>query len=225
MSGLVAFTTRTAADFPFGWVLNVLKSGVAPRDVPQQADERILGESRARASESPRHLTCPSIDPFARDKRPMPNFTEPELRQRYCEAMGSDLGEVFHQLMQEAAWLHLKWNEYIALFANATRVNQLNRAAPGFFRMVEETWSDDLILHICRMTDKGNDVLTVRLIPKLVTVALRDEVNSRLRRLTAAVDFAQTGGTAASLIATLHSPLTNRPNRFQWLIKRHSPEP
>jgi AbiU2 len=121
----------------------------------------------------------------------MPNFTEPELRQRYCEAMGSDLGEVFHQLMQEAAWLHLKWNEYIALFANATRVNQLNRAAPGFFRMVEETWSDDLILHICRMTDKGNDVLTVRLIPKLVTVALRDEVNSRLRRLTAAVDFAR----------------------------------
>ena len=41
------------------------------------------------------------------------------------------------------------------------------------------------------MTDKGNDVLTVRLIPKLVTVALRDDVNSRLRRLVAAVDFAR----------------------------------
>jgi len=121
----------------------------------------------------------------------MPDYTEPELRQRYCEAMGSDLGDVFHQLMQEAAWLHLKWNEYVALFANAHKVHQLNRAAPGFFRMVEETWSDDLILHICRMTDQGNDVLTVRLIPKLVTVALRDDVNSRLRTLIAAADFAR----------------------------------
>ena len=151
---------------------------------PSAPDRRASNEQAVRTGRSRRV-------PSARDKHPMPNYTEPELRQRYCEAMGSDLGEVFHQLMQEAAWLHLKWNEYIALFANATRVNQLNRAAPGFFRMVEETWSDDLILHICRMTDKGNDVLTVRLIPKLVTVALRDEVNSRLRRLTAAVDFAR----------------------------------
>jgi hypothetical protein len=105
--------------------------------------------------------------------------------------MGNNLGEVFHQLMQEAARLHLKWNEFVALFADEHVVNQLNRAAPGFFGMIEETWSDDLILHICRMTDQRNDVLTVWLIPKRVKVALKDDVNSLILRLDAAAAFAR----------------------------------
>ena len=60
--------------------------------------------------------------------------------------------------MQEAAFLHLKWNEYVVLFGTGPeRVDLLNRAAPGFFHLVQDSWWDDLLLHISRMTDDRND--------------------------------------------------------------------
>ena len=71
----------------------------------------------------------------------MTHHTEPELKQRYCDAMGAELGEVFHHLMQETAFLHLKWNEYERLFgASAEQIALLNRAAPGFFWLVQDSW-------------------------------------------------------------------------------------
>lgn len=51
----------------------------------------------------------------------MTDYTEPELKQRYRDVMGNELGEVFHHLMQEAAFLHLKWNEYLTLFEHRPR--------------------------------------------------------------------------------------------------------
>ena len=36
-----------------------------------------------------------------------------EAKERYVRVMGKEVGETFHHLMQEAAFLHLKWNEYL----------------------------------------------------------------------------------------------------------------
>jgi hypothetical protein len=106
--------------------------------------------------------------------------------------MGSELGQVFHHLIQEAAFLHLKWNEYIRLFgASAEQIDLLNRAAPGFFWLVDDSWWDGLLLHISRLTDDRNDVLTVQRLPRLVKIAIRDDVQSRLDVLLEAADFAR----------------------------------
>ena len=79
----------------------------------------------------------------------MVQHTEPELKQRYCAAMGAPLGEVFHHLMQETAFLHLKWNEYEHLFGvSAEQIDLLNRAASGFFWLVQDSLWDGLLLHI-----------------------------------------------------------------------------
>jgi hypothetical protein len=122
----------------------------------------------------------------------MTDYTEPQLKQRYRDVMGNELGEVFHNLMQEAAFLHLKWNEYLALFGTGPeRVDLLNKAAPGFFHLVQDSWWDDLLLHVSRMTDDRNDVLTVKRLPRLVQVAIRDEVHARLGVFDKAAKFAR----------------------------------
>ena len=60
-------------------------------------------------------------------------------KERYSEKMGFDLGQVFHHLMQEVAFLHLKWNEYRNLFdVSPEQMALLNRAAPGFFWLIED---------------------------------------------------------------------------------------
>jgi hypothetical protein len=100
------------------------------------------------------------------------DYSHEQLRERYISAMDKELGEVFHHLMQEAARLHLKWNEYDALYSGRANIETLNRAAPGFFWMAQNALWNDLLLHICRMTDDRSDVLSVQRLSKLVKVAL-----------------------------------------------------
>jgi hypothetical protein len=115
-----------------------------------------------------------------------------ELRAHYISAMAQPLGEVFHHLMQEMARLHLTWNELLRLFGqNEDRVAMLNRAAPGFFHLVQDSWWNDLLLGICRITDERTDVLTVIQLRKLVKVAIRDDVATRIDAAIAAAGFAR----------------------------------
>jgi hypothetical protein len=115
-----------------------------------------------------------------------------ELRAHYIRAMTQPLGEVFHHLMQEMARLHLKWNELLTLFGQREdRVAMLNRAASGFFHLVQDSWWNDLLLGISRITDDRTDVLTVIRLPKLVTVAIRVDVTERIDTVIAAAGFAR----------------------------------
>jgi hypothetical protein len=53
-----------------------------------------------------------------------------QMKANYVSLMGAPLGEVFDELMQEAARLHLKWNEFLGLFAaSSEQLATLNRAA------------------------------------------------------------------------------------------------
>jgi hypothetical protein len=67
----------------------------------------------------------------------------------------------------------------------------LNRAAPGFFHLVQDSWWDDLLLGISRITDERTDVLTVIRLRKLVTVAIRDDVAARIDTVITATGFAR----------------------------------
>jgi hypothetical protein len=116
--------------------------------------------------------------------------TDDEMKQRHIGAMGRELGEVYHRLWNDAAWLHLKWNEFVWLF-EAAHIQTLNSVAPGFFWQVKDVWWQDILLHLCRMTESRSDVLSVYTLHRTTRVAIREELKRRTDRLMAAVAFAE----------------------------------
>jgi hypothetical protein len=106
----------------------------------------------------------------------MIDWTAEQARDHYIEKMGEDLGLQFAALWQEVAHVHVKWSEYVTLFAtNARRIEVLNHCAPAFFRMIQDVLWEDTVLHIARLTDppasfaqKGKANLTIRNLPDLV---------------------------------------------------------
>ena len=80
------------------------------------------------------------------------------MPRHHTDTTGRGLGPVFNRLWNDAAWLHLKWNEFVKLFTKSpAQMRDLN-TAPGFFHQVQELWWHDLLLHIFRMTDNRKDV-------------------------------------------------------------------
>ena len=94
-------------------------------------------------------------------------MTSGEMEQRNVAAMGAELGKQYTVLFQEFATLNLYWNEFIELFGSSEkRVERLNRAAPGFFRMVQDQQFESNMLHLARLTDSpksvGRENLTIQ---------------------------------------------------------------
>jgi len=95
------------------------------------------------------------------------HLTAEEARTRSVQAMGLQLGEMYEALWQEIVWLHSKWAEYVALYGTKeSRVVLLNKAAPRFARLIQDTLWEDVVLHIARLTDPpkstGKENLTVQ---------------------------------------------------------------
>lgn len=129
----------------------------------------------------------------------MPEYTPTEVAQRYRATMGEDLGPVFYRLWNECGWLHLMWREYVTPFGtNKARLALLNKAAPGFARLVDDVLWDSVLLHISRMTDpperggkKKKETLTLRRLPELVADSIRPTVEKRLTVILKKVAFAR----------------------------------
>ncbi len=101
------------------------------------------------------------------------NKTSDEVERHHIEAMGEDLGPLYHALWNELAWLYSKWHEYVELFGTkSSRIDLLNRAAGRFFRIVQDTFWEDSLLHIARLTDRpttaGKENLTIRRLQDLI---------------------------------------------------------
>ena len=123
-------------------------------------------------------------------------LTGDEVLNEAINAMGSPLGDVYHALGDEVAWLHLKWSDYRELFAESDLVDVLNSAAPAFFHDLQRQSWQDLLMHLCRVTDRtktvGKDNLTIRLLPGLVTSQqLKDELEHLVQVVSDATDFAR----------------------------------
>ena len=122
--------------------------------------------------------------------------TAEETEDAYMAAMGDELGTLFYHCWNECAWLHMKWGEYVVLFGTSEeRVQLLNRAAPAFFKMIQDSLWEDLLLHLCRLTDPpqsvGKDNLTVQRLPGLVADEIRSEVSEAIERLHGRSEFAR----------------------------------
>ena len=117
--------------------------------------------------------------------------TPAQIKATYVGLMGPQAGEAFAELMQDAARLHLKWNEFLALFAvSPAQLDTLNKAAPGFFYLVSEAWWDGMILHIFRMTDGNRNVVSLVTLTKLLPAAIRAGYAPKLKLALAASRFA-----------------------------------
>jgi hypothetical protein len=102
--------------------------------------------------------------------------------------MGNELGRLYDALWQEVAWLHVKWREYVTLFGTTpSRIELLNKAAPSFFRVIQDSLWEDVLLHIARLTDSprsmGKHNLSFR---QLAKIALDLNIASQIEKLTAA---------------------------------------
>lgn len=99
--------------------------------------------------------------------------TEEESQKEYIEVMGKPLGKLFHALWQEVAWLYTKWREYEDLFGTKpSRIDLMNKAAPRFFRIVQDALWENTILHISRLTDPpktmNKENLSIQRLPLIV---------------------------------------------------------
>jgi hypothetical protein len=113
-----------------------------------------------------------------------------ESKARYIRLMGPS-GEVFAELMQDAARLHQQWNEFLRLFGVSEQIEVLNRAAPGFFYLVQEAWWDSIILHIFRVTDANRQALSLPNLKNVLNVAIREGFDAKLQVALGASTFAR----------------------------------
>jgi hypothetical protein len=104
----------------------------------------------------------------------MSNYRDAEEAQiEYIRCMGEPLGKLYSSLWQEVSWLNFKWIEYVELFGTKpSRIELLNKAAPAFFRMLQDLLLEDTIIHVARLTDPpksvGKENLTVQALPPLI---------------------------------------------------------
>jgi len=118
-----------------------------------------------------------------------------EVKQQYLDAMGPDLGPLFYRFWNECASLYWKWGEYLVLFGtDPARVEILNAAAGKFFRIVQDTVWEGILLHIARLVDRpetfGHPNLTLQRLPGLVDSAIKTKTEQLLKHCLDKAQFA-----------------------------------
>ena len=109
--------------------------------------------------------------------------------------MGKELGAIFAELVQELSHIYLVWGQYKILFGTKeSRVDLLNSAAGGFFRLVQDSIWHQVLLSISRLTDRptiaGHQTLTVRRLADLIADQVTaDAVRSKVDLAVKAEEF------------------------------------
>ena len=76
-----------------------------------------------------------------------------EVQKEYRAKLGESFGDVFYRVESEYLWLYRKWKEYELLFLNDRYVALLNAAEGGFWEDVRRALHENILLHICVLTD------------------------------------------------------------------------
>lgn len=120
-----------------------------------------------------------------------------EIEARYAAVLGTEFGKVYYELVNELVWLHDKWREYRSLYARSDeRVELLNQAASRFFGQLDGILWEDVLLHICRLTDRanagGHKQLSVRRLPPYIADSrLRARVEDLMAEVLKSSEFAR----------------------------------
>jgi hypothetical protein len=80
-------------------------------------------------------------------------------------SMPKELDEEFRLIQHELFTIIAKWRTFTELYGAESNVQLLNETAPLFFRLVQDTFVDDVVLSIVRLLDPprsmGKENLTV----------------------------------------------------------------
>jgi hypothetical protein len=119
-----------------------------------------------------------------------------EVRANVLAAMPQSLGELYLSLRDELTWIHLKWIDFLGLFGKKECVETLNEVAPALFAHLQRALWEDVLLHLCRLTDPpqsmGHDNLTFRRLPPVVSdPTLQAKVKGFVDAAVAGTQFAR----------------------------------
>ncbi len=116
------------------------------------------------------------------------------VKEQYQELLGHEFGGVFFEL--HCSWLlaRARYDEFNRLFGSDELVGHLNAIGGGFFGDVQYIFWDDLVLRICRLTDRAETWkkrnLTIQMIPGLCGPRLTADIQSLVDRAVEAAGFA-----------------------------------
>jgi hypothetical protein len=102
-------------------------------------------------------------------------MTADEIRAESVAKMGEALGNIRYELNNQIVLLHIRRKTYRELFgASPETIALLNTTAPAFFYDLERIMWEDVLLHLCRVTDvpesgKNKPNLTIQRLPYLIT--------------------------------------------------------
>jgi len=114
--------------------------------------------------------------------------------------MGQDLQDAVKILGAQLVELHVVWQQYRDLYADAGTIEVLNRTAGLFFKIVQDELWDSMLLGICRMLDpaeqgRGKGLrtnLTLYSLPPLIDdAALKEAVTTACEDAKNLAEFAK----------------------------------
>lgn len=117
-----------------------------------------------------------------------------DIKQEYVNAMGRDLGGLFHDLWEEVSALHMYWGEFVELYGSGQeRIDLLNRSASGFFWITHKVMLEYVVLHITRLLDapktKKQARATLKALPAKVDATLKLAVQRQLDAIAGRAAF------------------------------------
>src|SRR5262245_18430033 len=82
------------------------------------------------------------------------NVCADALRAQILKQMPRPLRERYFALRHDVLWLHVKWTNCLALYGQDQKtIDLLNVSAQAFFRDLRQVLWEDIVLHLCRLTD------------------------------------------------------------------------
>lgn len=101
--------------------------------------------------------------------------------------------KLFEELQNEINWLHARWIIYCGLFGHSEeRLDLLNESSSAFFYVIEKTLFDQIILSICKITDRARtgkyENLTLPQLQERMEALGEQQLPSQLRKLLEDLD-------------------------------------
>jgi len=121
--------------------------------------------------------------------------TAEEVEQHYRKILGDEFGPIFHAIYNQLSWLYIKWEQYVEVYGTKpSRIDLINTTAPLFFRVVQDSLFEDIIIHIARLTDPPKSVgkpnLSIRQFPNLIKDDdLRSNIEQKIDETLKLVSF------------------------------------
>lgn len=112
-----------------------------------------------------------------------------EVLEYHIEVLGEELGMIFNILYADILYLHLNWGEYECMFGDVSQENidLMKTFRPSFFRVVQNSIFESVVLRICRLVDPettmGKKNLSLFQLSRLVDSEISDNVNIKLEKI------------------------------------------